>query len=670
MQQEVVTILKVNAANAAENVTQLKDNIKALRGELEKQKIGTEEYQGVLKELEKNQYALKTAIHATATTMPEFQKQINATGESYNSLVKQMADLKSQLRSVDVSTEEGKKQFGELATQINNVNTKLKEMDAAQGNYQRNVGMYNESIKNMGEYLKKLPPTLGAVKEKAARVGETLQIMGKQPILGTIGLLAPVIMRITASLKDNKTAMDAVKKLMEAFKPVMDSIGGILEKVAGLFSKVVGKIVEFTAEHKGAFSSFVAGAVGVGNTIKEVLLAPINAVITAFKGLRQVMHDIVYGEFDKIKEDSQEALSAVGYSLKNGFSLKQNFEAGKKAGMNFLDGLKSPEVKGEAENVGEKIANAIAEGLYAEMSEIDKEVNDSILADFKAMDKAVEESKKQTRQLRDNELKELEETAKRKKDYNKVTIDDTQLVADKEREIDNQLQQDKLALLKQFSAEAKDARDYEGQLAYDKQIADLEVEIEHDKLAREQELRKKDAADAKKTQEAKLAILATAAAGVSSILGSIADMYEANGEADVEAQKKAKNLRIASATIDTIQGAITAYMKSQELGQPWGTIIGAIQAAVVTATGIANIQKIKNTDVSGSTTTTATPSVTASVASPSVSTITETPQVQSNTAEATLNQIANSPQRVYILQSDIEAANKASKVQVSESTFV
>lgn len=55
-------------------------------------------------------------------------------------------------------------------------------------------------------------------------------------------------------------------------------------------------------------------------------------------------------------------------------------------------------------------------------------------------------------------------------------------------------------------------------------------------------------------------------------------------------------LKIAEATVNTISGAIAAYMKCQELGQPWGTVLGAIQAAVVTATGVAEIGKLKHMD--------------------------------------------------------------------------
>lgn len=100
------------------------------------------------------------------------------------------------------------------------------------------------------------------------------------------------------------------------------------------------------------------------------------------------------------------------------------------------------------------------------------------------------------------------------------------------------------------------------------------------------------------------------AQGIGNIMGSIAEWYqeeirvqkETDGEYNAESKKKfeyVKGLQIAQATINTIAGAISAFMGCQELGQPWGAIIGAVQAAAVTAAGVVEIQKIKNTKLDG-----------------------------------------------------------------------
>ena len=159
------------------------------------------------------------------------------------------------------------------------------------------------------------------------------------------------------------------------------------------------------------------------------------------------------------------------------------------------------------------------------------------------------------------------------------------------------------------------------------------------------------------------------ASGVSSILGSIADAMEENTEMTEAEAKKAKNLRVASATIDMLQGAVTAYAGAQSLGVPMGPIIGAINAAAVIATGIANIAKIKATQVSANSSSSQTPIVPAQVNAPTVS-----PQVQqvrtltSASEEDRLNRMADD-HRVYILSSDLEADRDQRRVQVEETTF-
>ena len=198
-----------------------------------------------------------------------------------------------------------------------------------------------------------------------------------------------------------------------------------------------------------------------------------------------------------------------------------------------------------------------------------------------------------------------------------------------------------------------------------------QLEGESEEAFRTRQLQaEKEYYNAKKAQvQSWMQTLSGMASGVSSILGSIADAMEENTEMTEEEAKKAKNLRVASATIDMLQGAVTAYSSAQSLGVPMGPIIGAINAAAVIATGIANIAKIKATQVSANSSSSQTPTVPAQVNAPTVS-----PQVQqvrtltSASEEDRLNRMADD-HRVYILSSDLEAERDQHRVQVEETTF-
>lgn len=190
-------------------------------------------------------------------------------------------------------------------------------------------------------------------------------------------------------------------------------------------------------------------------------------------------------------------------------------------------------------------------------------------------------------------------------------------------------------------------------------------------FAEQERLRAEDLKDAEEKAKQKIEVMQSVASATSSILGSIADIYESDTDGAEKNAKKIKALRIASATIDTISGAIGAYMQAvKTLPAPAGAIVGAIQAAAVTAAGIAQIAKIKNTNVSASESASNTSSnIPAISAAPTLTT--EVANVRSLTSaseEDRLNQMA-SDQRVYILASDIEASQNQIKTQVSESSF-
>ena len=157
------------------------------------------------------------------------------------------------------------------------------------------------------------------------------------------------------------------------------------------------------------------------------------------------------------------------------------------------------------------------------------------------------------------------------------------------------------------------------------------------------------------------------ASATSDILGSIADLYEKDEEGATKNAKKIKALRIAAATIDTISGAIGAFMQaSATYPPPYGQILGAIEAASITAAGVAQIAQMKST------------SVTDENARPTISAVHSAPTLQPNVSnvrtitsaseEDRLNQMAKD-QRVYILASDIQASQDQIKTQVSESSF-
>lgn len=293
-------------------------------------------------------------------------------------------------------------------------------------------------------------------------------------------------------------------------------------------------------------------------------------------------------------------------------------------------------------------------------------------------------------------LEEIDAETQHKLNMNQILTQDAAEQAEAQYQIQLEADQRKLELMRQFEEEAYKVQDLEGALEWQQEATDLEVKIYEDKVREEVRLEQEAAEKKARIQQNTLTIMQASASGVSSLLTSMADMYEANAGDSADAAEKTKGIRIAAATIDTITGAITAYMSAQSLGPIAGPIVGAINAAAVTAAGIAQIAQIKNTQIPDSSGSSSSSSRTSSITVSSVPDVSSTvsssidqyessmpaivsaplldPEINTvrniTTAseEERLNQMASS-QRVYILSSDIEASQNARRVRVQESSF-
>lgn len=241
--------------------------------------------------------------------------------------------------------------------------------------------------------------------------------------------------------------------------------------------------------------------------------------------------------------------------------------------------------------------------------------------------------------------------------------------------VDSQVERERQALENKMNSNADDTFAY---LASKIELKKYELDTLHQmeeesdeafyarKLQMEQEY-----VDAKRELAAEQVALAqNVASGVSSLLGSIADIYESDTQASEKELKKARNLRIAGATIDMLSGVVTAIATAMQLGPIAGPIMGAINSAAVIAAGVANIQKIKSQSTSASSSSSSTPSTSSpQVSAPSIDTnIPVTRTLTSASEEERLNR-ASEPQQVYILDSDLQAAETNRKVQIAETSF-
>ena len=660
---ETITILKVGTEEAVKSVGDLKNNIKILKEQLSDLEIGTTKYQDTLSELKVNQNALKDAMYATTSSMDQLTEAATGTGESYNALVHRMAAYKEELRTVDTSTEEGMQRFKELASSVNDVNDKLKELDALQGNYQRNVGNYKSALDGLHMVVKDLPPSMGAVKKAGDQLDKSFKLMATNPIIGTVTLLAPLINKIADGLKDNEKATQALNKALKALEPVMQFFEGILDKIADALSWCVDQLVELAAKSDGTFNKIVSGVTGVGNAVINFLVTPFRIAIEAGKGLVNVLKDIFSGNWKQAGESAKNALAGISGAIDKGFAFKQNFEAGQVAADAFVSGLSSRRKK--AKDGGKAIAQEVKDGFDEIIIDMAADMDKAAAA----LDKAEADMLKAALRHEKERLEAIDKAAKYQQDVNAATVDDERKRAEESYRIAVEGNQRKLAALREFQQAAVQRGDLSAYLDYEQQVADLEVQIEVEAMNERARIRRQDIADAEKAAQAKAKIMQAYAAGVGDILGAIADLYDASADDDKRAFENSKRFQIAETWVNTLSGmasAIWATWNDKTIPSAIAkAALAATNAAGVLASGIATTAKIRSTQFGGGGV------GTAAIAAAAPSVATSLPQVlQAQTASDVdrLNRAAE-PSRVYILQSDIEAAGRAQKVRVAESTF-
>jgi hypothetical protein len=163
-------------------------------------------------------------------------------------------------------------------------------------------------------------------------------------------------------------------------------------------------------------------------------------------------------------------------------------------------------------------------------------------------------------------------------------------------------------------------------------------------------------------------------------LQGAADLVQAFAGKSVAAQKRAfettKKLNIAMAVIDTIKGAVSAFTgMTSTIPGPVGIALGAIAAAGVVASGVANVKKIKDTKFEGGGSASA--STGASVASSANATQPMQPQLfgqNNNQNNLTAPQDAEKPNnnmvvKAVVVESDVTATQARVKGIQSNATL-
>ena len=649
--EESVNILRVDTGEAVQSVNDLRENIKLLKANLGELTIGSQEYQDTLEELTINQNALKNAMHATSASLEdvvaaatsanvqfdEQNKLINQGNISYNELVHTMAALKEEWRSTGDAARRA-----ELGERIEQVNAQLKGMDASVGNFQRNVGNYSSALEGLEKGFLATAGGAGSVINPVKNVTTGFKALSATPVIGILGLLANVLSKVIENLNSSEEnanrmsiALAPLRAGTTALTKVFQFLGEKLADVAEWFNKVLDKFGLISDEMKEE-QEIVKEDIELQQRRREIEMANADAQLEIAKLKAQAAEKDKYTAAERLKFIEDAAKKEKEISDRNIENARKEYDILKRkaelAGNSKEDNDKLAEAYVKLQNEETNYFNKVKE-LNAQRVEAINQIKAETAAN-----KELLESKQ--------DVYEFDEEA----DEARALADEEAWFAEQERQ-----KAETDALMQELAGRQKAKEE-----AAQREI-DLNKAVADANNAYLEEQRQKY----KRDMEERIATMGEVANATSGLLSSLADMYESDEKNSEKNAKKIKNLRIASATIDMLNGAVMAYSTAQTLGPPQGPIIGAINAAAVIATGMANINKIKSTNPSGS----GASSAPAVVSPPSVDTgMQSVRSITSASEEERLNRMASN-QRVYILQSDIEASGNQSKAQVEESSF-
>lgn len=697
---EQVEIIDINlndiitdGQEAGQTLKELKEQVKDLRKELDDCTVGSDKFASTLDELTTAQEKLKKATKTS----------IDAVEGSYDSLVVKMGELKKAWRATADEAERS-----DLGAQIADINQQLKDMDSSIGNYQRNVGDYASAFDNVTMKIE------GGV-AKFERFNNV-----SRSIIGSFDL-------VEGGLKAIGVESEEVNALVDSMQGAMMLTNGLQSVKEGVqaFTALRASVTTATAAQAGLNAMMMANPIGAVVAGVAALTAGITALVKIIRKNRdeEAQLKAAYEATNKVIDDriaSQELeiqlMEARGEAQSD--ILKKELEYAELNKQTTEDRIKAIETElnetGGLRRKKKKLLQEQLDDLKDQLKDQEKAVKDAnnaiLIYDTKTKTEQVnaarEAAREKQRLATETANKEIEEAGRAKEEINKTyqqLLEDlrTYRMTAYEKEVDDTVKKynNDVKLLKdaydnkiiptqeEYYNKLKELREkfnYELGILQADQIEsegnaatvtaettsqnnkDLDKEAEKietlgSKLKEVMNLTDKQAQGI----SAGVSLMGTAFSSTTQLLDGLANSQDRTTEEGFAMWKK---LSIASATMQMIQGVVSAWSSAMQLGPIAGPIMGGILTATTIAMGTMNINNIKKQTLdnagkdSGSGNTPQMPAVnTAALLSSPVNYTTEIKGAQAvEDAQDT---------RVYVLESDITSTVDKVRVVEEESTY-
>jgi len=625
----------VDASSAAQTLADLKNKVDeaayAMDAFGKDADEGTAEFQQALVKLKAAQKDYNSTMQLTVNAS-------KAAKGSYYDLNQQLVESRKAWKNLSEEERIADSRLGEkgLTGKIQKLDRQLKGMDSTIGQHQRNVGDYAGQMQRIAGLFGSAGSAATGAVSGVMGFKTALQAASATPIIAILGALVTIVQKVIDAFKTSETALNSITVAFAPFKAIGQATQVVIQKLAEWLGKVAEKLSEILIKSKK-----------YGEAMKEN-----QAIAREEIALREMQRKVTV-ENAQLEMDVSELRDQAADKINN--SEAKRIELLKMAGEKRKTMLANDLAIAQKEyEIAQRKANLTHNDIAANDDLAEKQAN--LYRVQMAYNNGMRELTAQ-----------ISEATKAQQSKNKADERSIELMEIKDEWYDKES-----AAEKERREEAKAAAE-EQKLTDDllaQSMAEADAAVSEAFALRKQE-HDEEIAMLRQKQDA----YRTYAASVADILGVVADAWNDNinaqldagriSEAEAERQfAQVKAFQYAQTLINTASGIMTVF------AQPSSVLMGVkiAQAASVAATGVAQAIKIASTKL-GSTTSASAATASVNTSAPAItSAIPYARQVMTAGDESTLNNIMNN-QRVYILQSDIEAAGQASKVRVTETSF-
>lgn len=713
-QNEIKKVITVDLGNTTTSLKEYKKHIDELRGSLLQLDESSEEYAKIAQEIKNEQDKLNEVMKVG-------KKNTDAADGSYDKLVQTMAELKKQWKATADETERAN-----IGKQINSINGQLKDLDASTGNFQRNVGDYKTQ---MASAFNSLPGPIGKVSGGVKGLGTQLKALLKNPLIAIVGAVTAAIGVLTKSIKGNEDQMMQLKEAFAVFEPVINlvkkAITQFAQGVVNVFTKVSDTITTFVSwigrqARKLGFDEFadkIEKFEKMQQKSKE-MAAEENRITKEKRDLereiantQREISELKYKANQSDKYSAEERKKFLEESTRLEIRAAEKTVALRKREYELIKWKNEQSQNSAADYDAENqaliaVTNAQTElnnklsGTARRISTLGKQANETAKETINAAKEVVTGVEEEVPSLSNvisgmfskalelavQKAKDNKETAGYMKEWLTGALSDLSLEADaatfdinNDPEITSEAERQQALLDIKLGAMDQEISYRESYIEEMKALG-MNMDAEEQRLAELKEKRRqaeitgnKLVTDAiiKDEQNKYKAIAQT----VNLATNLTSDLFSAMIDMSEEGSEEQKKLQIAQAVINTIGGAAGAFLQAMATyPAPAGPIIGAAMAAVATATGIAQIAKMKATNKNSANVSSS--NVGANVSTPDLSMTNVSPLLNEQTdlnrmttLTVDTEQQQTTPQRVYVVESDITEAQKKVSVVEDNATF-